>query len=104
MLGRTFYLLDDFPGRYGGGNVWVEAAPDGSSRDGTSGVIIGGADWASAWATGPDGQPLAPVEGGDRQRELAHRTGVNFAMYALTGNYKADQVHIPAILDRLGQD
>ncbi|WP_270374527.1 DUF4159 domain-containing protein [Marinicauda sp. Alg238-R41] len=104
VLGRTFYLLDDFPGRYGGGNVWVEADPDGSSRDGTSGVIIGGADWASAWATGPDGQPLAPVEGGDRQRELAHRTGVNFAMYALTGNYKADQVHIPAILDRLGQD
>jgi hypothetical protein len=24
-------------------------------------------------------------------------------MYALTGNYKADQVHIPALLERLGQ-
>jgi hypothetical protein len=24
-------------------------------------------------------------------------------MYMLTGNYKADQVHIPALLERLGQ-
>ncbi|PWE16727.1 hypothetical protein DDZ18_11000 [Marinicauda salina] len=104
VLGRTFYLLDEYPGRYQGGEVWVEADPDGSSRDGTSGVVIGGADWASAWAIGEDGRPLAPVEGGPFQRELAIRFGVNLAMYALTGNYKADQVHVPAILERLGQD
>jgi hypothetical protein len=24
-------------------------------------------------------------------------------MYVLTGNYKSDQVHVPAILERLGQ-
>jgi hypothetical protein len=24
-------------------------------------------------------------------------------MYALTGNYKTDQVHVPAIIERLGQ-
>jgi hypothetical protein len=24
-------------------------------------------------------------------------------MYTLTGNYKADQVHVPALLERLGQ-
>jgi len=24
-------------------------------------------------------------------------------MHALTGNYKADQVHVPALLERLGQ-
>jgi hypothetical protein len=24
-------------------------------------------------------------------------------MYALTGNYKTDQVHVPALLERLGQ-
>jgi hypothetical protein len=24
-------------------------------------------------------------------------------MYTLTGNYKSDQVHVPAILERLGQ-
>ena len=41
--------------------------------------------------------------GGERQREMAFRTGVNIVMYALTGNYKADQVHVPALLERLGQ-
>ncbi|HAQ35300.1 MAG TPA: hypothetical protein DCQ53_08090, partial [Alphaproteobacteria bacterium] len=59
--------------------------------------------WASAWAVGPDGSALYPVEGNERQRELARRFGVNLAMYALTGNYKADQVHVPALLERLGQ-
>ena len=39
----------------------------------------------------------------ERQRELAYRAGVNLVMYALTGNYKADQVHVPALLERLGQ-
>ena len=44
------------------------------------------------------------VVGGDpRQREMAFRGGVNIVMYALTGNYKADQVHVPALLERLGQ-
>ena len=104
VLGRTFYLLDDFPGRYPGGEVWVEATPEGSARDGVSGLVIGSADWASAWAVDENGRPLAPVEGGDFQRELAIRFGVNLAMYALTGNYKADQVHVPAILERLGGD
>jgi hypothetical protein len=51
-----------------------------------------------------DGQPMLPlVPGESRQREFAFRAGVNIVMYALTGNYKADQVHIPALLERLGQ-
>jgi len=25
-------------------------------------------------------------------------------MVALTGNYKADQVHVPALLERMGRD
>jgi hypothetical protein len=45
----------------------------------------------------------AVVPGGERQREMAYRFGVNWVMYALTGNYKTDQVHVPAIIDRLGQ-
>ncbi|MEQ8434736.1 MAG: DUF4159 domain-containing protein [Oceanicaulis sp.] len=104
VLGRTFYLLDEFPGRYPGGDVWVEATPEGSARDGVSGLVIGSADWASAWAVDETGRAMAPVEGGAFQRELAIRFGVNLAMYALTGNYKADQVHVPAILERLGED
>jgi hypothetical protein len=49
-------------------------------------------------------QPLNAIVGGsDRQREYAFRVGVNIVMYALTGNYKTDQVHVPALLERLGQ-
>lgn len=103
VLTKSFYLLQEFPGRFSGSPVWVEANPDGTSRDGTSGVIIGANDWASAWAVDAAGRPSAPVEGGERQREMAIRFGVNIAMYALTGNYKADQVHVPDILERLGQ-
>ncbi|WP_300542113.1 DUF4159 domain-containing protein [Maricaulis sp.] len=103
VLTRSFYLLQEFPGRFSGSPVWVEANPDGASRDGTSGVIIGAHDWAAAWSQGAGGEALAPVEGGERQREMAVRFGVNIAMYALTGNYKADQVHVPDILERLGQ-
>lgn len=103
VLTRAFYLLQEFPGRYTGSPVWVEANPDGASRDGTSGVIIGSHDWATAWARGDGGGAAAPIDGGERQREMAIRFGVNIAMYALTGNYKADQVHVPDILERLGQ-
>ena len=45
----------------------------------------------------------AAVPGGEVQREMEFRAGVNLVMYALTGNYKADQVHVPALLERLGQ-
>jgi len=38
-----------------------------------------------------------------RQREMALRAGVNLVVYALTGNYKADQIHVPALLERLGR-
>ena len=103
VLTKTFYLLDVFPGRWEGGTLWVERDPH-SINDGVSSVIIGANDWAAAWAEDEAGRPLAPlVPGGPRQRELAFRFGTNLVMYALTGNYKADQVHVPAILERLGQ-
>jgi hypothetical protein len=43
------------------------------------------------------------VPGGEAQREMSFRVGINIVMYALTGNYKADQVHAPALIERLGQ-
>jgi hypothetical protein len=66
-------------------------------------IIIGGNDWAAAWAVDAQGRPLADVTpGGDEQREMAYRFGINVVMYALTGNYKTDQVHASALLERLG--
>lgn len=94
VLTRSFYLLDSFPGRYEGGKLWVESQSV-SGRDGVSSVLVGGNDWAAAWADSADsGYPT-------RQQEIALRFGINLVMYALTGNYKADQVHIPHILERL---
>lgn len=103
VLGRSFYLLDQFPGRYAGGTLWVE--PQGQHvNDGVSPVIAGSNDWAAAWAIDDQQRPIYPViPGGERQREMAFRVGVNMVMYVLTGNYKADQVHLPSILERLGQ-
>ncbi len=115
VLTRTFYLLQDFPGRYLGRTLWVEAAPPDAERvegvpfrnlnDGVTPVVIGGNDWASAWAVDAAGQYMFPVGrgySGRQQRELAYRFGVNLIMHVLTGNYKSDQVHVPALLDRLG--
>jgi hypothetical protein len=102
VLKRAFYLLPDLPGRYAGGTVWVARETD-RANDSVSPVIVGGHDWAAAWAVdGRGGNPYAVLPGGARQRTLAYRFGVNLVIYALTGNYKGDQVHVPAILERLG--
>lgn len=116
VLTRTFYLLQDFPGRHMSRDVWVEAAPPDAEQiegmpfrnlnDGVTPVLIGGNDWAAAWAQDANGRALYPVgrgQTGERQREIALRFGVNLVMHVLSGNYKSDQVHVPALLDRLGQ-
>ena len=115
VLTRAFYLLQAMPGRYDG-QIWVEASPPDAEQaegmpfrnlnDGVTPVVIGGNDWASAWAVDAVGQPMFPVgrgQAGERQREIALRFGVNLVMHVLTGNYKSDQVHVPALLERLGQ-
>jgi hypothetical protein len=103
VLTKSFYLLHEFPGRWNLGRLWVEPADD-HVNDGVSSIIIGANDWAAAWAVDDEGRPLfAAVPGGEAQRETALRFGINLVMYVLTGNYKSDQVHVPAILERLGQ-
>ena len=104
VLTKSFYLMDEFPGRVPGGTVWVEHDQD-ARNDGVSSVVVGSADWAGAWAIDDiSGQPLFSLSpGGERQREWAYRFGVNLVMYALTGNYKSDLVHAPFIQQRLGQ-
>jgi hypothetical protein len=114
VLTKTFYLLRDFPGRFNSGQTWVETLPredddEAASKparggDGVSPIIITSNDLAGAWALRPDGQPMLPLTPGEpRQREFAFRAGVNIVMYTLTGNYKADLVHAPALIERLGQ-
>lgn len=114
VLTRSFYIIDEAPGRWGDATVWVAAGGGGqliASRaqgeptplvnDGVSPIILGSVDWAGAWAVDDMGAPLYPI-GRGVSREYAYRFGVNAVMYAYTGNYKTDQVHIREVLDRVG--
>jgi Domain of unknown function (DUF4159)/Aerotolerance regulator N-terminal len=113
VITKTFYILEGFVGRYNSGRTWIEVLQRNQDQDRTrpaqagdrvSPIIITGNDLAAAWAVDRAGQPRFPLVPGDaRQREMAIRGGINIVMYALTGNYKADQVHVPALLERLGQ-
>src|SRR5262249_4169288 len=112
VLTKSFYLLRSFPGRWDGGQLWVQAeVPRDSDQgqharrvDAASSILITSNDRAAAWALDSRNRPLyTVVAGGEPQREMAFRTGVNIVMYALAGNYKADLVHMPALLERLGQ-
>ena len=111
VVTKSFYLLRTFPGRWDGGQLWVEAishSDDDTHRarvaDGVTSIMITSNDFAAAWALDDRGRPIYPVvPGGEMQREMAFRSGINIVMHALTGNYKSDQVHVPALLERLGQ-
>ncbi|RZV41918.1 MAG: DUF4159 domain-containing protein, partial [Acidimicrobiales bacterium] len=103
VLTKSFYLIQVYPGRWADGKIWVEADQRGSARDGVSSVIVGSNDWAAAWAKDSEGRSLNVIENDiPRQREIAFRFGVNLTMYALAGNYKADQVHAATLIRRMG--
>ncbi len=111
VITKTFYLIDTFIGRTTVGQTWIEALPpetgDKTSQparagDSVSPLIITSNDLAAAWAVTRSNEELFPlVPGGARQREMAMRGGINLVMYTLTGNYKADQVHVRDLLERL---
>ncbi|MBP7253824.1 MAG: DUF4159 domain-containing protein, partial [Alphaproteobacteria bacterium] len=92
-LYRTFYLLQDCPGRTTDDSFWSERDVAGR-QDNVPALFIGDRDWASAWAG---------ASGESRQREMAMRCGVNLLMYALTGNYKMDQLHVDTIMKRMNR-
>ncbi|TWG97137.1 putative membrane protein (TIGR02226 family) [Mesorhizobium sp. J18] len=112
VLTKSFYIMTEFPGLYRGGPLWVEASMNAETRsdrpvrtgDGVTPIMITGNDFAGAWAVDANGEPLLPTVPADpMQRVYAYRAGVNIMMYMLTGNYKSDQVHVPVLLERLGQ-
>lgn len=112
VLTKSFFILPEFPGRFAGSPLWVEASLEASNADnrpvrtgdGVSPIMITANDFAGAWAVDENGDPLLPTVPNDpMQRIYALRAGVNIMMYMLTGNYKSDQVHVPILLERLGQ-
>jgi hypothetical protein len=112
VLTKSFFILPDFPGRFNGSPLWVEASAEATNPehrpvrtgDGVTPIMITANDFAGAWAIDANGEPMLPTVPADpMQRIYAYRAGVNIVMYMLTGNYKSDQVHVPVLLERLGQ-
>ncbi len=97
VLTRSFYLLDAFPGLETSGTIWLDASAE-RRHDNVSGVIVTGNNWAGAWASSLMGSSRNSM-----QIEHARRVGVNLVMYALTGNYKSDQMHVRALLEKMNE-
>jgi Domain of unknown function (DUF4159) len=102
VLGKSFYLLNNFSGFYQNSNLWVEssASSNQSANDGVSPIIISDGDFARAWA---QSNHLAKYGLNDDNitREMPYRVGINIYLYALSGQYKTDQVHIRTLLNRI---
>jgi hypothetical protein len=95
---RSFYLLDRPMGRVRG-----PAELRSISHGGREAVVYSRHDLGGAWARDNLGTwQHAVTPGGEHQRELAMRLGVNLVMYALCLDYKDDQVHAPFIMRRRG--
>ncbi len=93
---KSFYLLDKPVGR-----LAIAPAMEGVVRDGRVVCAYVANDMGGAWARDDFGNYDFPCEpGGEKQRELAFRMGVNLVMYALCLDYKSDQVHVPFIMKR----
>jgi hypothetical protein len=96
VLYKTFYLVDQTAGR-------VIRAPylEALMLEKRVAVVYSQNDLGGAWARDAFGRWEHQVSpGGDRQREMAYRLGVNVVMYALCLDYKEDLVHAPFILKR----
>lgn len=103
VLNKTFYLLKASPGRLNQGPLWI--ATSQASLDQVAPLMIGGNDWAAGWAETGRGIPaFTAIPGGASQHEMAMRFGVNLVVYALTGNYKADQIHSAQLIKRDDDD
>ncbi|MFY0580447.1 DUF4159 domain-containing protein [Cystobacter fuscus] len=93
---KSFFLLDSAPGRVLN-KPQLEAAMVGKR----AAVMYSQNDLAGAWSRGELGDYEFDVTpGGEPQRELAVRLGINLCMYALCLDYKDDAVHLPLILNK----
>lgn len=93
---KSFYLLDKPLGR-----LSIQPAMEAIVRDGRLVAVYIANDLGGAWSRDDFGNYDYRCEpGGERQRELSFRLGVNLVMYALCLDYKADQVHVPFIMKR----
>ncbi len=93
---KSFFLLDAAPGRLLN-KPHLLACILGKR----AAVMYSQNDLAGAWSRTEAGDYEFDVTpGGEPQRELAIRMGLNISMYALCLDYKDDAVHLPIILEK----
>ena len=93
---KSFFLIDSAPGRLLN-KPFLSGVPLGKRIA----VAYSQNDLAGAWSRDETGDyEFEVTPGGEAQRELAFRAGVNLCMYALCLDYKDDAVHLPLILQK----
>jgi hypothetical protein len=93
---KSFFLLDAAPGR-----LLNKPQLSGCMLGKRAAVLYSQNDLAGAWSRSESGDYEFDVSpGGEPQRELAVRLGINICMYALCLDYKDDAVHLPLILNK----
>jgi hypothetical protein len=97
VLFRTFYRLDYPPGRTLR-RPWVEGVRLGPRYC----AVLLHNDLLGAYASADGGRTFlhVPTPGGEQQREMALRFGINLLMYATCQHYKDDQVHVDYLLHK----
>ncbi len=94
---RSFYLINQVVGR-----VVNKPYLEGITTKGRTVLVYSANDLGGAWSKSKLGHwEYDIIGGGNRQRRLSLRLGVNIVLYALTLDYKKDMVHLPIILERL---
>jgi hypothetical protein len=96
VLTRSFYLLRQLDGQPGLSDTLLLARAAAGME--VAPALLARRNWVAAWSEASLGDMQAKGDG-----EMAIRSGINLVIYAFTGQYKADQVHMPAIMQRLGQ-
>ena len=93
---KSFYLLNQAYGR-----IMEKPYLEGLTIENRTVIVYSQNDLGGAWAKDTLGSwEYQVIPGGETQRSMAFRLGINIIMYALTGDYKQDQVHLPFILKR----
>lgn len=96
VLYRDFYRLSRVAGR-------TTARPylEGITLEGRLAVVYSQLDLTGAWSRDALGAwEYDVLPGGDVQRELAFRLGINLVQYAMCLDYKDDQVHLDYLLHK----
>lgn len=96
---RSYYLI-----RRIGGRVATSPYLEGIQLGETTPVVYCHNDLGGAWEKNALGNWVNQcVPGGEQQRRDAFHLGINLILYAMTGNYKQDLIHVPFIRRRLTQ-